>query len=38
MKLIVQQVLFFKEIGMNSTMNIDVKINKIRGGHNAQKI
>ena len=31
-----QQALFSKEIGMNRTMNIAVKIiNKIRGGRNA---
>ena len=31
-----QQTLLSKEIGMNSTMNIAVKIiNKIRGGHNS---
>ena len=31
-----QQALFSKEIAMNSTMNIAVKImNKVRGGHNA---
>ena len=34
--LIHQQALFSKRIGMNSTMNIAVKIiNKIRGAHNA---
>ena len=31
-----QQTLFSEQIGMNSTINIVVKIiNKIRGGHNA---